>query len=248
MACPYSNRMRQAAACLRCSRHGFTLVELLVVIAIIAVLIAITLPALGKVLGAMRATACLSHQRQLMVGWSTAMAENKGQIPYLLPTKMPPDSENREIWWGLLAEQFPDLEQPVYKRAADAHNVGVCPIIDTRFSRPFYGSVLFGYSINARWSGCGPVGESERRRWSTIPSPSTYPWFADPAVEDLGIYATNGVFGRPNAPDWGLGFYHTGGKGNAVFADGHAESYRPGVLEDTGDCTTPTWFLAEKRR
>ncbi|MEO0476737.1 MAG: prepilin-type N-terminal cleavage/methylation domain-containing protein, partial [Planctomycetota bacterium] len=89
------------------NRLGFTLVELLVVISIIALLIAIMLPALSKVRSAMQATSCLSNQRQLMVAWSAAMAENKEQIPYTAPPATPPASgplQDRDQWWGLLAE------------------------------------------------------------------------------------------------------------------------------------------------
>lgn len=46
-------------------RRGFTLIELLVVIAVIGLLIAILLPALGSVLGAVRRTQCAANLRQI---------------------------------------------------------------------------------------------------------------------------------------------------------------------------------------
>jgi len=65
----------------RCRRRGFTLIELLVVIAIIALLMALLLPALGRVRKQARAVVCRAHLRQ----WGTVLAlyaeANEGRLP-----------------------------------------------------------------------------------------------------------------------------------------------------------------------
>lgn len=220
---------------------GFTLIELLVVVSIIAMLIAILLPTLGKAREAVRSTSCLANQRQLMTGWSSAMAENDGWIPNIMPSSDPASV----LWWELLADQYPGIQRLQFGQPAEPGSPFLCPTIDASFSRPSYSPTYFGFSVNARWSACGVLGENELRRWATIPSPSDYPWFADPAVRGSGAYFTGLVIGKTGDPNFGLGFYHTGETGNAVFADGHAESGQADILNDTDSCGTPRWMLAQ---
>ena len=229
----------------RCDPPGFTLIELLVVISIIALLIAIMLPVLGRARDAAHTTVCLSNQKQLMIGWSSAMADNGGRIPYIIPANVPPGSPERAHWWGLLADQYPGIDRLLFGQTPEPDNPYLCPTIEASFSRPAYSTIYFGFGVNARWSECGALGDNELRRWSAIAQPSSYPWFADPDVRGSGPYFTGLVIGKAGDPNTGLGFYHPGASGNAVFADGHAESYQAGVLDDKDACGTPRWLLAE---
>lgn len=61
-------------------RKGFTLIELLVVIAIIAVLMAILMPALNRVREQGKRAVCLSHLRQLQLGWGLYADDNDEKI------------------------------------------------------------------------------------------------------------------------------------------------------------------------
>ena len=61
-------------------KRGFTLIELLVVIAIIALLLAVLLPALKKVKEAGKRAVCLSHIRQLSIGWRMYADDNNDNI------------------------------------------------------------------------------------------------------------------------------------------------------------------------
>lgn len=61
-------------------RYLFTLIELLVVIAIIAVLAALLLPALQKAKDTATRIQCLSHMRQLTVGWYAYSLDHDGEL------------------------------------------------------------------------------------------------------------------------------------------------------------------------
>lgn len=65
------------------NRKGFTLIELLVVISIIALLLAILMPALGKVKEKAGQIICRSNQRQAMISSITYSVDNNG---YNLPS------------------------------------------------------------------------------------------------------------------------------------------------------------------
>ena len=61
--------------------RAFTLIELLVVIAIIALLMAILMPALNIAREQGKRAVCLSHLRQLTMGWMLYAEDNDGKIP-----------------------------------------------------------------------------------------------------------------------------------------------------------------------
>jgi len=60
--------------------RGFTLIELLVVVAIIALLVAIITPSLKRGAEMARRSACLSNQRQIMIGAGSFASRTGGSI------------------------------------------------------------------------------------------------------------------------------------------------------------------------
>ena len=66
---------------------GFTLVELLVVVAIIGILVAMLIPALGRMRAAALTTASLSNLRQIHVLMQNYLNQNNYVYP---PAEMPP--------------------------------------------------------------------------------------------------------------------------------------------------------------
>ena len=62
--------------------NGFTLIELLVVIAIIAILAALLLPVLTRAKMKAQGVQCMSHHRQLALGWRLYGDDNADWVPY----------------------------------------------------------------------------------------------------------------------------------------------------------------------
>ena len=106
------------------SRRAFTLIELLVVISVIALLIGITLPALGSARESSRRTKCLSNLRGIGQGLSLYMTESKGLFPLVRPlhsTGNPPPTGNDPSLLELLPTYL-DIDLPRWEDPTDPNS------------------------------------------------------------------------------------------------------------------------------
>ncbi|MEM6552729.1 MAG: type II secretion system protein [Planctomycetota bacterium] len=218
---------------------GFTLIELLVVLAIIAILAAVTLPVLGSARGASRLAVCLSNQRQMITGWQIALTDRDHRIP---STYTPPGPTNLRPQWHEILSESMDWDKPLITPEERANGL-MCPQIANDFVYNVPPVPMFGYSINARWSSSGGLGENEGQSWDSIPRPSEYPWFTDPFIFNN---ATSAFFGDRPDRSWFVGLYHSDDTGSAAYADGHAEAVSGLVLsEPMTTIGEPAWFFID---
>ncbi len=221
------------------SASAFTLIELLVVISIIALLVGILLPALGAARKQARIGACLSSQRQLMIGVSAYAADSKDFIP-LGPDTTAITPQN----WGVttfterqIASSMIWFGTPVFSYY-NAHGV-----------------LLNGYLSDNRAMFCPgddtrDPAEELAKIGQTMPPPTmafssyVYRQLHDGGNARLSIPGTNGA-GRPatvlvfdsnsiaNAGPGTMRTNHDADPINMGYADGHAKSFKNSNKNDT---------------
>jgi prepilin-type N-terminal cleavage/methylation domain-containing protein/prepilin-type processing-associated H-X9-DG protein len=245
------------------SARGFTLVELLVVIAIILMLVALLMPALGRVRETAKMTQCMSNLRQLHMAAFVYAADNSGRVPY---NKMIGAASKNEMFTA----RSHDPSHPSYESYYPEHKwfgeylsgselgkmnrIAYCPK-GGRFGEKGanVGKLAnTSYGINPDITENGWTftnGDDDRR---DVPlSQIRYPGKTALWVEALknSIWEKNNTSGRHYskrqiaADDISVGgntIYRNYGKANVVFIDGHCDSFWVGEASDENN-QSPRW-------
>ncbi len=193
---------------------GFTLVELLLVITIIAIIVSITIPALGGARETSRRVACLANLKSMGTGLQAYMNDSKDLLPRVRPIHDPAGNQNDlsllDVMVAYLSIPAPEREDPTNPNSPWIHVADVLKCPSDRIGKdpatnfePLWRSSGFSYEYLA--------GEmmvfSEQL---TVPDPqgSTTLLYRDPKWRDLPVVLDN--------DDW-----HTQRKGgvprNALF-------------------------------
>jgi prepilin-type N-terminal cleavage/methylation domain-containing protein/prepilin-type processing-associated H-X9-DG protein len=234
---------------LRWTRAGFTLVELLLVVAIIGVLASLLLSALASAKSKGQGVACLSNQRQLILGWMLYADDHDDTLPYNLG--------DDEMLLTVEDGTYLNWVNNLLNWETDASNTNVLLVSrgglgpycsgNVRIFKCPVDSVLSDLQRQAGWSGrtrsvsmnamVGDAGEfsydgfntnnpyyRQFFRSSQIQTPSSIFVFIEEHPDSIG----DGYFlNKPDSGEWRdlPASYHDGGA-NLSFADGHVERHK----------------------
>src|SRR5687767_14019856 len=107
-------------------KQGFTLIELQVVIGIIALLIAMLIPALEKAREQARRVACMSNQRQLVIGWNMYAEDHKGVLMFS-DNNPGGEAAARQFGWFRLKNDETSIKQGAMYKYVRLFAVYHCP-------------------------------------------------------------------------------------------------------------------------
>jgi prepilin-type processing-associated H-X9-DG protein/prepilin-type N-terminal cleavage/methylation domain-containing protein len=216
----------------RNSARGFTLVELLVVIGIIAILIAISAPALNNAISHARTAQCASNLRQIAAGMISFAGDNNGNLPesgttiYYGSTDAAPPSGSGLNGWTQQLEPY--LGAGSAKEDPTGHSIYQCPDRGKVATNQYYSYFNGSHAALAQGGGFGSVNLMKMH------SPSVHIIAGD--ISSSALFDVNDCDkdDYTQDPAFGSSMPLHGGTANVAFADGHVENRR------TFDPTTMT--------
>jgi len=230
--------------------RAFTLVELLVCIGIVALLIGILLPTLQRAREAGKTVKCLSNLRQMTVAAQAYVNEFYGFYPPAQWGTIP----GKKVEWDFEQDNGQVLPGLLWRRHT-ALAIQQCPSFDGRSNSA--GDPYTGYNYNTSYIGHG-LGEGIEAPAKAVQvrDPTATVLFGDgqwkngankymrsplPSPgEDTFSYKLGSSLNAAGAQ----GFRHQG-MTNAAFCDGHAESLRYDVFNNThSELAKGTGFLS----
>jgi prepilin-type N-terminal cleavage/methylation domain-containing protein/prepilin-type processing-associated H-X9-DG protein len=229
----------------RCAQRGFTLIELLVVIAIIAILAAMLLPALAKAKQKAAQISCLNNQRQLALGIILYTGDSNEVLPSdASRVRNPSTAPDMWVWWNGGAGLYGPDKSPILLVIKANTNIFRCPMDNLPASQREASSqngYHYSYTMNGlvkngtELAGCASTynsgsGAFAARKMTSIRRPTDKIMLAEEPVSTRDIPAGYPSTAFADDGRWvpGLTGPNTittrhSKRGNANFADGHAQ-------------------------
>ena len=171
-------------------RKGFTLIELLVVIAIIAMLLAILMPALGKVKEKAKGVVCNSNIKQWGVIFTLYANDNSDSLPRGVgTTEIPAD---KAYWKGATYPYYENADLRKCPSCKPADDVRVFGLTNQNWGQ--------GQGSGASWDDQFAQGSYGLNEWCTNPPGNGVYWSQNGGCDSKNSYRKMGVKGADNIP------------------------------------------------
>ena len=207
-----SVRVNQRWVNSRSASQAFTLIEMLVACACIAILAAMLLSAIPRVLSGVRATKCQSNLRQIGIAAQLWSADNNGKIVPVFNPGESGDPLSPLLWTGMLA---PYMGRSLTMSSISSAPVYICPESPTRF----------GYGYNYQYLSYIQSATSVNQwiSYAQVAHPTETVMIVDNAYPTRGPNAWKSYVRPPamGVQDVGVDFKHPGKTANVLWLDGH---------------------------
>lgn len=184
---------------------GFTLVELLSVIAVLAILVAILIPTVGRVMNARDDTVCRQRLRQLHGGFQLYATDNQGAVV----------KDGSEVWTETVRPYM-----GISQQSQEIYEFAKCPAVTDRpgeeWWRSDYGANIHGAVHDTNFQTTAPTQIIANQN-----NPTQVVLFLDwlPGWRFARVFE----YARVNGADAAKVFRHNN-MINAVFLDGHVDT------------------------